>query len=50
LALAQKSGGVQTQERLRLNPRKAWYRNLDEVTTKGDDEVTRSPLTTVPAT
>jgi peptide/nickel transport system substrate-binding protein len=26
---------------LRLNPRKAWwYRNLDEVTTKGDDEVT----------
>ena len=29
-----------TQEKLRLNPRKAWYRNLDEVTTKGDDEVT----------
>src|SRR5689334_2760025 len=28
-----------TQEKLRLNPRKAWYRNLDEVTTKGDDEV-----------
>src|SRR5580693_7473580 len=28
------------QEKLRLNPRKAWYRNLDEVTTKGDDEVT----------
>ena len=25
---------------MRLNPRKAWYRNLDEVTTKGDDEVT----------
>jgi peptide/nickel transport system substrate-binding protein len=29
-----------TQEKLRLNPRKAWYRTLDEVTTKGDDEVT----------
>ena len=29
-----------TQEKLRLNPRKAWYRNLEEVTTKGDDEVT----------
>src|SRR6201993_1033847 len=28
-----------TQEKLRLNPRKAWYRNLDEVTTKGDAEV-----------
>jgi peptide/nickel transport system substrate-binding protein len=27
-------------ERFRLNPRKAWYRNLDEVTTNGDDEVT----------
>src|SRR5438552_12069966 len=27
------------QEKLRLNPRKAWYRNLDEITTKGDDEV-----------
>jgi peptide/nickel transport system substrate-binding protein len=25
-------------EKLRLNPRKAWYRNLDEVTTKADDE------------
>jgi len=25
---------------LRLNPRKAWYRNLDEVIPKGDDEVT----------
>src|SRR5262249_20575502 len=23
-------------EKLRLNPRKAWYRNLEEVTTKGD--------------
>jgi peptide/nickel transport system substrate-binding protein len=29
-----------TQEKLRLNPRKAWYRNLDEFTTKGDEEVT----------
>ena len=27
-------------EKLRLNPRKAWYRNLDEVTTDGDYEVT----------
>src|SRR4051794_29805761 len=26
------------KEKLRLNPRKAWYRNLDEVTTKADDE------------
>jgi peptide/nickel transport system substrate-binding protein len=25
-------------EKLRINPRKAWYRNLEEVTTKGDDE------------
>jgi peptide/nickel transport system substrate-binding protein len=25
-------------EKLRLNPRKAWYRNLDEVTTTGEDE------------
>ena len=25
-------------EKLRLNPRKAWYRNLEEVTTTGDDE------------
>ena len=25
---------------MRLNPRKAWYRNLEEVTTTGDDEVT----------
>src|SRR5262249_43712045 len=29
-----------TQEKLRLNPRKAWYRNLDEVMPKGDHEVT----------
>jgi peptide/nickel transport system substrate-binding protein len=28
------------QEKLRLNPRKAWYRNLEEVSTKGDDEAT----------
>ena len=28
-----------TQEKLRLNPRKSWYRNLDEVTTS-DDKVT----------
>src|SRR5712691_6884988 len=27
-------------EKLRINPRKAWYRNLDEVTTSGDYEVT----------
>src|ERR1700740_2997891 len=33
--LAGKSG-----EKLRLNPRKAWYRNLQEVTTNGDYEVT----------
>src|SRR6266446_7166870 len=25
-------------EKLRVNPRKAWYRNLDSVTTKGDHE------------
>ena len=29
-----------TAEKLRLNPRKSWWRNLDEVTTNGDDEVT----------
>jgi peptide/nickel transport system substrate-binding protein len=29
-----------SSEKLRLNPRKAWYRNLDEVTTNGDYEVT----------
>ena len=28
-----------TNEKFRLNPRKAWYQNLDEVTTKGDNEV-----------
>ena len=27
-------------EKLRLNPRKAWYRNLDEVVPNGDHEVT----------
>ena len=27
-------------EKLRINPRKAWYRNLEEVTTIGDYEVT----------
>jgi len=27
-------------EKLRLNPRKPWYRNLEEVTTSGDYEVT----------
>jgi peptide/nickel transport system substrate-binding protein len=29
-----------TSEKLRINPRKAWYRNLDEVATNGDYEVT----------
>src|ERR1700676_3071383 len=29
-----------TQEKLRLNARKAWWRNLDEVTTNGDYEAT----------
>jgi len=29
-----------TSEKFRLNPRKAWYQNLEEVTTKGDSEVT----------
>jgi peptide/nickel transport system substrate-binding protein len=27
-------------EKLRVNPRKSWYRNLDNVTVRGDDEVT----------
>jgi peptide/nickel transport system substrate-binding protein len=27
-------------DKLRINPRKAWYRNLEEVTTNGDYEVT----------
>jgi peptide/nickel transport system substrate-binding protein len=29
-----------TAEKFRLNPRKSWYRNLEEVTTNGDHEVT----------
>src|SRR5947207_7420099 len=29
-----------SNDKLRLNPRKAWYRNLEEVTTNGDYEVT----------
>src|SRR6266849_5091178 len=29
-----------SSEKLRVNPRKAWYRNLDSVTTNGDYEVT----------
>ena len=28
-----------TSEKLRVNPRKSWYRNLAEVTTNGDYEV-----------
>src|SRR5579885_845482 len=28
-----------SNEKLRLNPRKPWYRNLETVVTKGDDEV-----------
>jgi hypothetical protein len=35
--------GGRTNEKFRLNPRKSWYRNLEEVTTKGDDEVEGSP-------
>src|SRR5215469_9151310 len=29
-----------SEQKLRINPRKAWYRNLEEVTTNGDYEVT----------
>src|SRR6266481_6984476 len=29
-----------SSEKLRINPRKSWYRNLEEVTTNGDYEVT----------
>jgi len=29
-----------TSDKLRLNPRKSWYRNLEDVTTNGDYEVT----------
>jgi peptide/nickel transport system substrate-binding protein len=32
--------GKTESEDFRKNPRKVWYYNLDEVTTKGDDEVT----------
>src|SRR5438477_11031141 len=28
------------KEKLRVNPRKTWYLNLDRVSTKGDDEAT----------
>ena len=38
LGLADRPG--QSSEKLRLNPRKSWYRNLKEVTTNGDYEVT----------
>jgi peptide/nickel transport system substrate-binding protein len=29
-----------SSEKLRVNPRKSWYRNLEEVTIRGNDEVT----------
>src|SRR5207248_8389465 len=29
-----------TSDKLRVNPRKSWYRNLEQVTTKGDYEAT----------
>src|SRR6266566_3195482 len=29
-----------TPDKLRINPRKAWYRNIEEITTNGDHEVT----------
>ena len=29
-----------SSEKFRVNPRKSWYRNLEEVTTNGDHEVT----------
>src|SRR6202158_1385956 len=29
-----------SSEKLRINPRKSWYRNLEQVTTNGDYEVT----------
>jgi peptide/nickel transport system substrate-binding protein len=32
--------GGTAAEKLRVNPRKSWYRNLDSVTVNGDDEVT----------
>ena len=31
---------AKSSEKLRTNPRKGWYQNLKEVTTKGDYEVT----------
>jgi peptide/nickel transport system substrate-binding protein len=34
------SAARETTEKLRVNPRKSWYRNLQEVTTSGDYEVT----------
>src|SRR6266478_4700945 len=38
-----------SDEKFRLNPRKSWYRNLDEVTTNGDYEVTFRLKRTQPA-
>jgi peptide/nickel transport system substrate-binding protein len=38
-----------TSEKLRLDPRKSWYRNLAEVTTNGDYEVTFHLLRPQPA-
>jgi peptide/nickel transport system substrate-binding protein len=38
-----------SSEKLRLNPRKSWYRNLIEVTTNGDHEVTFHLKRTQPA-
>ena len=32
--------GGKSSEKLRVNPRKSWYRNLEQVTTNGDYEVT----------
>jgi peptide/nickel transport system substrate-binding protein len=29
-----------TQDKFRINPRKAWYRNVEQITTNGDYEVT----------
>jgi peptide/nickel transport system substrate-binding protein len=37
------------KDKLRLNPRKAWYRNLDDVVTEGDDAVTFVLKRTQPA-
>ena len=39
----------QSSEKLRLNPRKSWYRNLKEVTINGDYEVTFHLLRPQPA-